>query len=353
MTTLSDFRPYRLAINGYGRIGRCVLRAFYERNKPQPFDFVLLNDLADAASIAYLTQFDSIHGRFPGKVSGEDEMLMIDDDRLQLFRCPSPEFVDWEGMDIDLILDCSGHYTTREQAQRFLNAGARRVLFSHPMSDGKDVDATVVYGVNHDRLQGHERLLSNASCTTNCSVPVLKVLHEAIGVEYVQISTIHSAMNDQPVLDGYHQEDLRRTRSAFHMLPVSTGLARGVERLLPQLQGRVQAKAVRVPIANVSALDISMQMSRDTDETEVNALLRKAAESGPLASLLDYTEMPHASCDFNHDPHSAIVDGSQTRVSGTRLVTLWVWFDNEWAFANRMLDVAGHFLRVAKPSSKD
>ena len=212
------------------------------------------------------------------------------------------------------------------------------------MASEEAVDATLVYGVNHASLPRDARLVSNASCTTNCSVPLLKLLNEVIGLEYVSITTIHSAMNDQPVIDAYHHADLRRTRSAFQsVIPVSTGLARGIERLLPELAGRIQAKAIRVPTVNVSALDITLQTARDTSAAEVNALLRAAAE-GDYAGLLDYTELPHASCDFNHDPHSAIVDGSQTRVSGPRLVNLLVWFDNEWGFANRMLDVAQYWL---------
>lgn len=261
---------------------------------------------------------------------------------------PDSEAIDWQALRVDLVLECSGQYTNRAQAERFLRAGAPRVLFSQPMASEADIDATIVYGVNQQDLSGRETLVSNASCTTNCGVPLLKLLNEAIGLEYVSITTIHSAMNDQPVIDAYHHEDLRRTRSAFQsVIPVSTGLARGIERLLPELAGRIQAKAIRVPTVNVSALDITLQTSRDTSAAEINRVLREAAESGPLRGLLAYTELPHASCDFNHDPHSAIVDGSQTRVSGPRLVNLLAWFDNEWGFANRMLDVAGHYLRAA------
>ena len=220
------------------------------------------------------------------------------------------------------------------------------------MASEADIDATIVYGVNQQDLSGRETLVSNASCTTNCGCRC-SLLNEAIGLEYVSITTIHSAMNDQPVIDAYHHEDLRRTRSAFQsVIPVSTGLARGIERLLPELAGRIQAKAIRVPTVNVSALDITLQTSRDTSAAEINRVLREAAESGPLRGLLAYTELPHASCDFNHDPHSAIVDGSQTRVSGPRLVNLLAWFDNEWGFANRMLDVAGHYLRAAVPDQQ-
>jgi D-erythrose 4-phosphate dehydrogenase len=342
-------RPYKVALNGYGRIGRCVLRALHERGAVAGLQIVALNDLADQASIEYLTRFDSTHGRFPGEVSVDGDCLHINGDCVKVLRQSTPEAIDWAALDIDLLLECSGQYTTRAQAERFLMAGAPRVLFSQPMASEADIDATIVYGVNHQQLRGNERLISNASCTTNCGVPLLKVLNESVGLEYVSITTIHSAMNDQPVIDAYHHEDLRRTRSAFQsVIPVSTGLARGIERLLPELAGRIQAKAIRVPTVNVSCLDITLQTSRDTTAAEINQLLRAATEQGPLRHLLAYTEFPHASCDFNHDPHSAIVDGSQTRVSGPRLVNLLAWFDNEWGFANRMLDVSRHWLDAAR-----
>jgi len=344
-------RPYRIALNGYGRIGRCVLRALHERGAGARLEIVALNDLADQASIEYLTRFDSTHGRFPGEVRVDGDCLHINGDCVQVLRQATPEGIDWAALDIDLLLECSGAYHTRADGQRFLAAGAPRVLFSQPMASETAVDATIVFGVNQQCLTGAEKLVSNASCTTNCGVPLLKLLNEAVGLEYVSITTIHSAMNDQPVIDAYHHEDLRRTRSAFQsVIPVSTGLARGIERLLPELSGRIQAKAIRVPTVNVSCLDITLQTARDTSADEINRVLRQAAESGPLQGLIAYTELPHASCDFNHDPHSAIVDGSQTRVSGPRLVNLLAWFDNEWGFANRMLDVAEHFLAVSPVS---
>ncbi|MFV9681906.1 erythrose-4-phosphate dehydrogenase [Pseudomonas sp. NY15367] len=347
-------RPFRVALNGYGRIGRCVLRALHERGAGACLEIVALNDLADQASIEYLTRFDSTHGRFPGEVKVDGDCLHINGDCVKVLRQSEPETIDWAALDIDLLLECSGQYVTRDQAQRFIAAGVPRVLLSQPMASEADIDATVVYGVNQDCLVGNERLVSNASCTTNCGVPLLKLLDEVVGLEYVSITTIHSAMNDQPVIDAYHHEDLRRTRSAFQsVIPVSTGLARGIERLLPELAGRIQAKAIRVPTVNVSCLDITLQTARDTSAAEINRVLRQAAEHGPLKNLLAYTELPHASCDFNHDPHSAIVDGSQTRVSGPRLVNLLAWFDNEWGFANRMLDVAEHFLSIANPAPKD
>ena len=345
-------RPYKVALNGYGRIGRCVLRALFERGASPGFEIVALNDLADMASLEYLTRFDSTHGRFPGEIRIEGDCLHINGDCVKVFRSATPEGIDWAALGIDLVLECSGVYNTRADGQRFLDAGAPGVLFSQPMASDADVDATIVYGVNQHSLTGEERLVSNASCTTNCGVPLLRLLDQALGLEYVSITTIHSAMNDQPVIDAYHHEDLRRTRSAFQsVIPVSTGLAKGIERLLPELAGRIQAKAVRVPTLNVSCLDITLTTARDTDAAEVNRLLREAATSGPLKGLLAYTELPHASCDFNHDPHSAIVDASQTRVSGPRLVNLLAWFDNEWGFANRMIDVAEHYLHVTHPKS--
>ncbi|WXL25332.1 erythrose-4-phosphate dehydrogenase [Ectopseudomonas mendocina] len=347
-----SLRPFRVALNGYGRIGRCVLRALHERGAGARLEIVALNDLADQASIEYLTRFDSTHGRFPGQVSVDGDCLHINGGCVKVLREATPEAIDWQALEIDLLLECSGQYTNRAQAERFLRAGAPKVLLSQPMASEADVDATIVYGVNQSLLSGEERLVSNASCTTNCSVPLLKLLNETVGIDYVTITTIHSAMNDQPVIDAYHHEDLRRTRSAFQsVIPVSTGLARGIERLLPELNGRVQAKAIRVPTVNVSCLDITLQTRRDTTAEEINRILRTAAEAGPLKGLLAYTELPHASCDFNHDPHSAIVDGSQTLVSGPRLVNLLAWFDNEWGFANRMLDVAEHFLAVSTQSS--
>jgi len=341
-------RRYKVALNGYGRIGRCVVRALCERGAKAGFEVVAINDLADMASLEYLTRFDSTHGRFPGEVRVEGEYLHINDHRIKVLRSAIPEGIDWAGLGVDLVLECSGAFHTRADGQRFLDAGAPRVLFSQPMASESDVDATIVYGINQQELTGNELLVSAASCTTNCSVPLLRLLDQALGLDYITITTIHSAMNDQPVIDAYH-EDLRRTRSAFQsIIPVSTGLARGIERLLPELAGRIQAKAVRVPTVNVSCLDITMQVARDTNTAEINRILREAATSGPLKGLVAYTELPHASCDFNHDPHSAIVDASQTRVSGPRLVNVLAWFDNEWGFANRMLDVADHYLNAVR-----
>lgn len=333
----------RLAINGYGRIGRSFLRALHASPFRERFRVVAINEPADLASIAYLTRFDSTHGRFPGTVETTPTGLMVDGWPITVSHAQTPEEVDWRTLDIDVLVECSGRYGDRDDLTRFLDAGCRRVLLSHPGNSASDVDATVVYGINHDRLDGHERIVSNASCTTNAAVPVLALLDQAFGIEHVLLTTLHSVMNDQPLIDGYHHTDLRRTRSAMQsIIPVSTGLARGVERLLPQLAGKVEAKAIRVPTLNVSAIDLVLTTREAIDVTAVNTLLRKAAQ-GSFARLIAYTDDPHASIDFNHDPHSAIVDGSQTRASGTRLMSLLLWFDNEWGFANRLVDALEHW----------
>lgn len=335
---------HRIAINGYGRIGRSFLRALQESGLREQLAVVHINEPADLDSIAYLTRFDSTHGRFPGKVERHGDGLLIDDAQISVSHATLPQNVDWKALGIDLMIECSGQYGQRRELDAFLNAGVARLLLSHPGHSASDVDATIVYGINHGTLTGTERLVSNASCTTNAVVPVLDLLDREFCVEQVFLSTLHSVMNDQPLLDGYHHSDLRRTRSAMQsMIPISTGLARGVERLLPQLMGRVQAKAIRVPTLNVSAIDLVVHLKKRVDASTVNRLLANAA-AGPWAKLIAYSETPHASIDFNHDPHSAIVDGSQTLAAGDRLINLLVWFDNEWGFANRMLDVAKHWL---------
>jgi D-erythrose 4-phosphate dehydrogenase len=331
--------PLRIAINGYGRIGRCLFRALHESPQRHEMCVVGINEPADIDSIAYLTRFDSTHGRFAGQVAVEGKHLRVDGTLIPVSHGKLPQEVDWRSHAADMLLDCSGRYARRHELEQFIAAGCRRVLLSHPGHSAADVDRTVVYGVNHGQLNGRERIVSAASCTTNAVVPVLSLLDTAFGVEQVLLSTLHSVMNDQPLIDGYHDTDLRRTRSAMQsMVPVATGLARGVERLLPQLHGRVQAKAVRVPVANVSAIDLVVTVDRSISAADINNLLHDAA-AGPYFGLLAYTEEPHASIDFNHSPYSAIVDGSQTRVGG-RVANLFVWFDNEWGFANRMLETA-------------
>ncbi len=335
----------RIAINGYGRIGRSFLRALHESPFRAQYRPVAINEPADLDSIAYLTRFDSTHGRFPAPVSADraSGQLHIGDHAIRVSHHTTPEAVDWRAMDIDLLVECSGRYGRRGDLQRFIDAGCPRVLLSHPGNSAGDVDATVVFGINQQQLRGDERIVSNASCTTNAAVPVLSLLDQTFGVDHVVLTTLHSVMNDQPLIDGYHHTDLRRTRSAMQsIIPVSTGLARGVERLLPQLAGRVEAKAIRVPTLNVSAIDLVLNLRREVDRHALNRVLAEAAD-GPFKGLVAYSEDTHASIDFNHDPHSAIIDGSQTRVSGPHLANLLIWFDNEWGFASRMVDVLHHW----------
>ena len=331
----------RLAINGYGRIGRSVLRALYESRLRSQLQVVAVNELADARTVLHLTRYDSTHGRFPGTLEGDDRQLRVNGDAITLLRQPDISDLPWGELGIDIVLECSGAFSDRTTAEQHLRQGAGRVLFSQPGEP--DVDATVVYGVNHEALQGDHRIVSAASCTTNAIVPVIRALHQAVGIDSGTITTIHSAMNDQPVLDAYHHTDLRKTRAASQsIIPVDTGLARGVERVLPEMAGRFTAQALRVPTLNVSALDLTVLTCSDTDTGAINRALHDAAQSG-FKGVLGYTEEPLASCDFNHDGRSSIVDASQTRVSGKRLVKVLTWFDNEWAYANRMLDVAAYW----------
>ncbi|MDN6336381.1 MAG: erythrose-4-phosphate dehydrogenase [Halomonas sp.] len=339
---------YRIAINGYGRIGQCVLRALVERqtdaNDPVAIDVVAINELSDAATISYLTRFDTTHGRFPGTVDNDEGHLIVNGQRIRLLSEPDPSRLPWRELDVDLVLECSGSFKDRETALQHIHAGARQLLFSQPAEN--DVDATVVWGINQNALSLEQPVISAASCTTNCLVPLLTVLDEALGVEHGVTTTIHSAMNDQPVIDAYHQTDLRLTRSAMQsIVPVDTGLARGISRLMPRLAGRFECLHVRVPTINVSAMDVALTVSRDTDTAEVNRLLQTAAATR-LDGVLGYTEAPMASVDFNHDPRSGIIDATQTRVAGTRLIKLLCWFDNEWGFANRMLDISERLARL-------
>lgn len=330
--------PYRIAINGYGRIGRCILRAFYESNEYLDLKIVAINDIADTKTLAHLTQYDSTHGRFLGTVAESDNALVINEDVIKVSNKHELCELPWRELNIDMVMECSGTFTARSQAEQYLEKGIKKVLFSQPAES--DVDATLVYGINHESLDKNAKIISNASCTTNCIVPVLKALDDQFGIDKGVITIIHSAMNDQPVIDSYHHNDLRKTRSAMQsIIPVETGLAKGIERIMPHLAGALEAQAIRVPTLNVSAIDLTVSVSKSTDVDLVNQAMREASGS-LLPNVMGVTEEPLASCDFNHDPRSAIVDLSQTRVAGVRLIKLLVWFDNEWAYANRMLDVA-------------
>jgi len=332
-------KPFRLAINGYGRIGRCVLRALHERNDLRDLQIVAINDLTDARTLAHLTKYDSTHGRFAGEVLLEAaDRLRVNGQAMQVLSHSGIAGLPWAELEVDLVLECSGCFSDRATAEQHLAAGARRLLFSQPAQS--DVDATIIYGINDKTLDRSHRIISSASCTTNCVVPVIKALDDEFGVEYGVITTIHSAMNDQPVIDAYHNQDLRKTRSAVQsIIPVDTGIAKGIGRILPHLDGRFSAQAMRVPTVNVSAIDLTVTVRNDACVASVNEAIRQAARLS-VADVLSCTDEPLASCDFNHDPRSAIVDLSQTRVSGQHLIKVLAWFDNEWAYANRMLDVA-------------
>jgi len=326
---------WRIAINGYGRIGQSILRALYSCSKFKHCQIVAINEPADIETIAHLTKYDTTHGRFACSVDVDGEYLIVNGDRIRVTHSTDLSSLDWP--DVDVLLECSGIYSTREEALAHIDAGASRVLFSQPAS--QDLDRTIVYGVNHEQLVKEDLILSNASCTTNAIVPVLQALDEAFTLECGTLTTIHSAMNDQPTIDAYHNKDLRRTRSAMgNMVPVDTELAKGIERLLPNMADKLTAVAMRVPTINVSAIDLSIVVQHETTAEQVNTML-KAASAQCFSGVMAYTDEPLASSDFLQDPHSCTIDGSQTRVSKGKLIKALVWFDNEWAYANRMLDL--------------
>jgi len=333
---------YRVAINGYGRIGQALLRAIYTRPGRHNLQVVAINELADLETLVYLTRYDTTHGRFPMAVEAVGDRLMIDKNPIRILSQTDPGRLPWEELKIDLLLECTGSYTDRATATKHLDSGARRLLFSQPGAD--DIDATVVFGYNHQSLRPEHRIVSSASCTTNCVVPILALLDRHLGIKNGLTTTIHSAMNDQPVIDRYHHPNLRLSRSAMQSLvPVETALHQGITKFLPQLHGKIESLHLRVPTINVSLMDLSINLYQPTTVSTVNAIFQEAA-NGDLQGLLGYTEEPHASVDFNTDSRSAIVDGTQTRVSDGTLLKMMVWFDNEWSYACRMLDVAEYWL---------
>ncbi|GLX77674.1 D-erythrose-4-phosphate dehydrogenase [Thalassotalea insulae] len=327
--------PINIAINGFGRIGRNVARALYENNHRKDLKLVAINEIAEPQGIAHLLKYDSTHGRFPFAVGLVDNTLNIAGDDIKLSHCENIEHIDWQDAQVDIVLDCTGKYATKQDGERYLANGAKKVLYSHPADP--NVDTTIIYGINEQSLTPADKVISNGSCTTNCIVPVIKVIDDTFGVESGTITTIHSSMHDQQVIDAYHP-DLRRTRAASQsIIPVDTKLAAGIERILPKFAGRFEAIAVRVPTTNVTAMDLSLTVSSDVCISDINQAIIAAQNNG-LQGILGYSEEPLVSIDYNHDPHSAIVDGNQTRVSHKRLVKMLVWCDNEWGFANRMLD---------------
>ena len=324
----------RVAINGYGRIGRNVLRAHYEGGKKHDIQIVAINDLGDPNTNAHLTQYDTAHGRFPGTVSVEGDYMVVNGDKIKVLANRNPAELPWGELGVDVVLECTGFFTTKEKASAHLKGGAKKVIISAP--GGKDVDATVVYGVNHGVLKSTDTVISNASCTTNCLAPLVKPLNDTIGLETGLMTTVHAYTNDQVLTDVYH-EDLRRARSAtMSMIPTKTGAAAAVGLVLPELNGKLDGYAIRVPTINVSLVDLSFVAKRETTVEEVNGILKAAAE-GPLKGVLAYNEAPLVSIDFNHNPASSSFDSTLTKVSG-KLVKVSSWYDNEWGFSNRMLD---------------
>ena len=327
----------RVAINGYGRIGRNILRAHYESNKSHDLQVVAINDLGPPETNAHLTRYDTAHGKFPGKVEVDGDHMVVNGDRIKVVAQRDPAQLPWKDLGVDVVMECTGFFTSKEKAGAHLRGGAKKVLISAP--GGKDVDATVVYGVNHDVLKASQTVVSNASCTTNCLAPLVKPLHDRIGLVNGLMTTVHAYTNDQVLTDVYH-EDLRRARSATHsMIPTKTGAASAVGLVLPELNGKLDGYAIRVPTINVSLVDLSFIAARDTTVDEVNAIMKEAAGSKALKGILNYNTGPLVSVDFNHDPASSTFDATLTKVSG-RLVKVSSWYDNEWGFSNRMLDVA-------------
>jgi len=327
--------PIRVAINGYGRIGRNILRALYERSDRKNIQIVAINDLGDAKINAHLTKYDTTHGRFAGEVSVEGAGMRVNGDLIRIVSERDPARLPWKELNIDVVYECTGFFTSKAKASLHLTAGAKKVIISAP--GGSDVDATIVYGVNHRTLKSTDTVISNASCTTNCLAPLVLPLHQHLGVEQGLMTTIHSFTNDQRLTDVYH-EDVRRARAAGHsMIPTKTGAAAAIGLVLPELKGKLDGFAMRVPTINVSIVDLTFTAKRATTVEEVNAILKQASVEGPLKGILAYCEEPLVSVDFNHDPHSSIVDATQTKVIG-HLVKVLSWYDNEWGFSNRMLD---------------
>ncbi|AEE21983.1 erythrose-4-phosphate dehydrogenase [Paraglaciecola chathamensis] len=334
----------RVAINGFGRIGRNVLRALYETGQNKQIQIVAINELAEPEGVAHLLKYDTAHGRFRFPVVLDKQQLVVAGDHITLLQQANIEDLPWGELDIDVVLECTGVNNERAHGEQHIAQGAKKVLFSQPC--GPDVDATIIMGINEESLKASDSIVSAGSCTTNCIVPVIQVLDEAFSVSSGTITTIHSSMHDQQVIDAYHP-DLRRTRAASQsIIPVDTKLARGIERILPKFAGKFEAIAVRVPTINVTAMDLSVTLDAKVTIEEVNQAL-KTAKNGRLSGILDFTEEPLVSVDFNHDAHSCIVDGTQTRVSHKQLVKLLVWCDNEWGFSNRMIDTVNVMNRLA------
>ncbi|HEY5457885.1 MAG TPA: type I glyceraldehyde-3-phosphate dehydrogenase [Sphingomicrobium sp.] len=332
----------KVAINGFGRIGRLVARAILERDD-HGLELVAINDLADAKSNAMLFKRDSVHGAFPGDVSADGDTMVVNGKRIKVTAERDPAKLPHKDLGVDVALECTGFFTDREGGQKHLDAGAKRVLISAP---AKGSDLTVVYGVNHDKLTADHTIVSNASCTTNCLAPVAKVLNDLVGIERGLMTTIHAYTNDQKILDQIHS-DMRRARAAgMSMIPTTTGAARAVGEVLPELKGKLDGSAVRVPTPNVSLIDLTFTPGRDTSKEEINAALKAASEKGPLAGILDYSDEPLVSIDYNGAQASSTIDSLETAVIEGKLVRVVSWYDNEWGFSNRMVDTAGAIAKL-------
>ncbi|MFW0057505.1 MAG: type I glyceraldehyde-3-phosphate dehydrogenase [Coxiella endosymbiont of Dermacentor silvarum] len=332
---------YKIAINGYGRIGRNILRAFYESKRHHDFKIVAINDLGDInINAAHLTKYDSVHGLFPADVSVDKEGLMINGDKIKVFSIRNPKELPWRALDIDLVLECTGLFTNKEKSEAHLSAGAKKVLISAPA--GNNIK-TIVFGINENTITKEDRIISNASCTTNCLAPLVKVLNDEIGIERGLMVTVHSYTNDQNLTDSYHR-DLHRARAATQsMIPTKTGAAVAVGLVLPELNGKLDGYAIRVPTINVSVIDFTFNSKKSVNVLEVNALMKEVC-LGKMKGVIGYNEEPLVSIDFNHNPHSSVFDAGQTRITD-KLVKVISWYDNEWGFSNRMLDVADVFLK--------
>ena len=325
----------KVGINGYGRIGRNILRALYESKRTNEIEIIAINDLGDTNTNAHLTQYDTAHGIFPGTVTVENDNMIINGDKVRVLSERDPSKLPWGKLGVDVVIESTGFFTSKAKAQAHINGGAKKVIISAP--GGSDVDATVVYGVNDDVLRSTHTVISNASCTTNCLAPVVKVLHENIGILSGVMTTVHAYTNDQVLTDVYHT-DLRRARSAtMSMIPTKTGAAAAVGLVLPELNGLLDGYAVRVPTINVSMVDLSFSAARETTIEEINSLMKQASE-GPLRGVLEYNDVPLVSVDFNHNPASSIYDSELSKVINGNLIKVVAWYDNEWGFSNRMLD---------------
>jgi glyceraldehyde 3-phosphate dehydrogenase len=329
----------KVGINGYGRIGRNILRALYESGRQKDLQIVAINDLCDTNSNAYLTRQDTTHGKFPGTVSVDGDALVVNGDRIKVIAQRDPSKIPWGELGAEFVLECTGFFTTKADAGRHLAGGAKKVVISAP--GGKDVDATIVYGVNHQSLKASHTVISNASCTTNCLAPVAKVLNDAIGIEHGFMTTIHSYTGDQPTLDTLHKDLYRSRAAALSMIPTTTGAAKAVGLVLPELKGKLDGSAIRVPTPNVSVVDLKFVAKRPTTKEEINDAVKATADgNGPLKGILGYTDQPNVSSDFNHDNRSSVFHLDQTKVIDGKFVRVLSWYDNEWGFSNRMADTA-------------